>query len=235
MQPAILLADDSPLRALPLNLDRAQMLLLDGISTSIDMTIVAYRQLQAALLEHVKATDQGTSSRAATVVAVMNAWTVVDVVHRLRLLVRRLRGLRHGPAVRVFLNTAQLVEPLRHAVQHLDGQIERLLHNGRPIWGSISWAYMESPDAKEFRTLLLMPGTLGPRFKLPIVNPAGREMEVPIGLVTLTAAEGQDVCLSDIVPAVRLFGIRLERAAAAAFSALPDSTGAQARFDLPVD
>jgi hypothetical protein len=66
------------------------------------------------------------------------------------------------------------------------------------------------------------------------VNPAGKTVEIPIGLVTLSAA-GETVCLSDIVFAVRRFAGRLERAAAAAFSALPDSLGVEARFDLPVD
>jgi hypothetical protein len=62
----------------------------------------------------------------------------------------------------------------------------------------------------------------------------GKRVEIPIGLVTLSAA-GESVCLSDIVVAVRRFARRLERAAAAAFSTLPDTLGAQARFDLPID
>jgi hypothetical protein len=153
------------------------MLVLDGVSTSIDMTMIAYRQLQAALLEHMKSTDESTTSRATTVYAVMNAWAVVDAVHRLGGLARRLRGLRRGPAVRAFLTTAELVEPLRNAVQHLDGEIERLLRDGRPIWGSLSWAYwayMESLGAKQFQVGLLMPGTVMPAYELPVVNPLGR-------------------------------------------------------------
>jgi hypothetical protein len=60
-------------------------------------------------------------------------------------------------------------------------------------------------------------------------------MELPIGLVELTAA-GETVCLSEVVAAVHRFAGRLERAAAAAFSVLPtDEIGVQARFDLPVD
>ena len=232
--PVVLLAHDSPLRALPLHLDRAQMLVLDGISASIDMTMVAYRQLQNALLENDRSTDP-TSRRAATVVAVMNAWTIVDAVHRLGVLLPRLRHLRRGPAVRAFLKTTEQVEPLRHTVQHLNGEIPRLLNDGRSIWGALSWVHLESPDADQFHVGLLMPGTMGPTYELPMVNPLGREVEIPIGLVTLTAAEGQDVCLSEVVSAVGRFAGRLERAAAAAFSALPDTLGAQARFDLPID
>ena len=232
--PAALLAHDSPLRALPLHLDRSQMLVLDGITTSIDMTTVAYRQLQTALLDHGEATDP-TGRRVATVFAVMSAWTIVDAVHRLGVLVPRLRNLPRRPAVRAFLKVAEQVEPLRHAVQHLGGEIPRLLSDGRPIWGAIAWVHVASPDADQWTSNLLMPGTLGPKFKLPVVNAAGRTMEVPIGLVTLTAAEGQDVCLSEVVSSVRRFGGRLERAAAAAFSVLPERVGSLAKFDLSAD
>ena len=147
--PAVLLAHDSPLRALPLHLDRSQMLVLDGISTSLDMTAVAYRQLQAALLDYSEATDP-TGRRLATVFAVMSTWTIVDAVHRLGVLVPKLRNLHRGPAVRAFLKVTEQIEPLRHVVQHLDGQIPRLLSDGRPIWGAIAWVHVESPDADQW-------------------------------------------------------------------------------------
>jgi hypothetical protein len=232
--PAVLLSDNSPLRALPARLDRTQMLVLDGISRSIDMTTLAYRDLRVSLLEQMKSTEQSTSNYAGTVRAVMNAWTIVDAVYRLRVLVRRFRGLRRGPAVRTFLTSAELVKPLRNAVQHLDGEIERLLNDGHPIWGSLSWAYQEALDSKEVTVGLLMPTTLMPPYEIPVVNPIGRQGEIPIGLITLTAA-GETICLSDVVATVRRFTVRLERAAEAAFAALPDTVGAEAIFDLPVD
>jgi hypothetical protein len=37
--------------------------------------------------------------------------------------------------------------------------------------------------------------------ELPLVNPLGKRVEIPISLVTLSAA-GESVCLSDIVVAV---------------------------------
>lgn len=71
--------------------------------------------------------------------AVTNAWAIVDNVHRLGVLVRKLPGLKRGPAVAVLLKAAGQVEPFRHAVQHLDGEIEGLLADGRPLWDSLSW------------------------------------------------------------------------------------------------
>jgi hypothetical protein len=233
--PAILFADTSPLHAMPANLHIAQMLVLDGISTSIDAISIAYRNLQAALLEFNRAMDQHRPpSRTVTVPAVMNAWAVVDAAYRLGLIVPRLRGLKHGPAVKSFLKSVAPVEPFRHVVQHLDANIPQLLTDCQPVWGSLSWAYVESPQAGTIRVGVLMPGAARAPLNLPLVNPLGKRFEIPIGLVTLSAA-GETVCLSDVVSAVRRFAARLEWATAAAFSALPDTPGAQAKFDLPVN
>jgi hypothetical protein len=234
--PAMLLADNSWLcDAMPAHLHIAQMMVLDGITTSIDVITIAYRDLQAALLECHRSMDQRRPpSRATRVSATMNAWTIVDAAHRLGLLVPKLRGLKHGPAVTSLLKAVAPVEPFRHVVQHLNKEIGQLLTDRQPIWGSLSWAYVESAHAKTIRIGLLMPGAARAPMELPMVNTAGRQIEIPIGLVTLAAA-GETVCLSDIVWAVRRFAGRLERAAAAAFSALPGSLGAEARFDLPID
>jgi PASTA domain len=81
--PAVLFADTSPLHAMPSNLHIAQMLVLDGISTSIDMINIAYRALQAALLEFNRSMYQHRPpSRTLTVPAVMNAWTIIDADRR---------------------------------------------------------------------------------------------------------------------------------------------------------
>ena len=76
------------LYAMPANLHIAQMLILDGISTSIDAINIAYRNLQATLLEFNRSMDQHRPpSRTVTVPAVMNAWAVVDAAYRLGLIV----------------------------------------------------------------------------------------------------------------------------------------------------
>jgi hypothetical protein len=66
---------------------------------------------------------------------------------------------------------------------------------------------MASPDAKRLSVGLLMPGTLAPAHGVPVVNPLGREIEIPVGLATLTAA-GVTVCLSHVVATVERFSCR---------------------------
>lgn len=232
--PPVLLGDDSPLRRLPAALHRRQALALDGISVSIDMTTVAYWQLRVALWRHGKASERATSWPL-VLQAVTAAWSIVDDVHRIGVLVRRLPGLKRGPAVTALLKAIDQVEAPRNAVQHLDGEIEELLDSGRPLWGSLSWVYMAAPDAKRLSVGLLLPGTLTPTHGVPVVNPLGREIELPIGLATPTAA-GVTVCLSHVVTAVERFSGRLEGAAATAFAAIPAGASEFAvRLDLPVD
>jgi hypothetical protein len=146
-----------------------------------------------------------------------------------------LSGLKRGPAVTALLKAFDQVEAPRNAVQHLDGEIEEPLDSGRPLWGSLSWVNMAGPDAKRLSVGLLLPGTLTPTQGVPVVNPPGREIELPIGLTTLTAA-GVTVCLSHGVAAVERFSGRLEGAAAAAFATIPAGASEFAvRLDLPVD
>jgi hypothetical protein len=230
-----MLRDDSPLRRLPSGLHRKQALFLDGISLSVDMTALAYQRLRKGLLWPLPTGKHHPSSRSGTAEIVMDAWSIIDSVNRLRVLVEGMRGLRRGSAVVSFLNSVSDVEALRNAVQHLSGEVEKLWEDGWPLWGTLSWVVVEAPDAEQFLTVAFNPGALGGRVRVPVVNPVGREVEIPVGLVHLTAA-GVTLSLSDIVAAVERFTGRLERAADKAFASLPDSaTDTYITLDLPVD
>jgi len=155
---AVLLSNDSPLRRLATAQQRRQQLALDEISISVDMTALGYQQLRVALWMHSKTTDQ-TTSRLATVHAVTNAWAVIDAGHRLRVL-----------------------------VQHLDGAIEELLENDRPVRGALSRVNADSPDAKRFSVRGLLLGTMAPPAHPWSTRWSGWSRS-PSALVTLAAAE----------------------------------------------
>jgi hypothetical protein len=179
VRPAILLADNSPLcDAMPGHLCVEQMMVLDGITTCIDVIMIAYRDLQVALLEcHRSADQRRPPSRASRVTATMSAWTPVDAAHRLSLLVPKLRGLKHGPAVTSLLKTVAPVESFRHLVQHLNERVRQLLSDRQPIRGSLSWIYRETPHAEMARIGMLMPGAARVPADLPLVDPRGKTIE----------------------------------------------------------
>jgi hypothetical protein len=228
------LADDSPLRHLPsTSMDRGQILYLDGIVFSIDMVSIGYQRLKALLHEQALA-ERPTHARNALIV--MDAWSIIDSANRLRVHVegvKRIGGLQRGPAVTSLFKSIDGVKILRDAVQHQDGEVTKLRQNGRPLWGTLSWLYWASPEAKDFRVSLMVPGTLAVTEGMPMVNPLGRESETPVGLVELTAA-GVTVSLSDVMQAIERFAGRLERAATDAFAAIPEgATDHIAWLDLP--
>lgn len=231
-----MLDPNSPLHRLPAGLHRRQKLMLDGIAMSIDMASMSYARLQNSLLAHSRAVTQNQPRPPAMAALVMmDAWTIIDATNRLRALVKATRGLNRGPAVESFRRSVVDVKTLRNAVQHLIGEVQELEKNGRPLWGSLSWHYMESPETGRGAMHLLVPGTIAPTEGLPMVNPLGKEVEIPIGLIALTATD-VTVCLSDVVHAVERFAERLERAAATAFAALPtDAIDQLVTLDLPAD
>jgi hypothetical protein len=227
---------NSPLHRLPAGLHRRQKLMLDGIGISIDMATMSYARLQNSLLVYSRAAaERQPPPLAMGALVMMDAWMIIDAVNRLGVLVAATRGLRRGPAVESLRRSIEDVETLRNAVQHLPGEVEELERNGRPLWGTLSWHYMESPETGRGAIHLLVPGTIAPTKGLPMVNPLGKEVEIPIGLVTLFAKD-VTVCLSNVMHGVERFAERLERAAATALAALPANEVDQfVTLDLPID
>jgi hypothetical protein len=78
------------------------------------MTIMAYRQLRVALWTDMQMISQ-PASRPVYLQTVMSAWTIVDAAHRLGVLVRKLPGLKNGPAKILFLKAVE------HPVESIRG------------------------------------------------------------------------------------------------------------------
>lgn len=79
----MIIGDESPLRRLPGQLDRKQMLYLDGIRYSIEMADLAHLRLQQTLLDLANHSNDSDPVHLYFVAAVQDAWSIVDSVHRL--------------------------------------------------------------------------------------------------------------------------------------------------------
>lgn len=65
---------------------------------------------------------------------------MVDSVHRLRALVRGMRGYRgRAPSKQIFLRDTQAVSALRHAWQHLSDEMPKLATQRLPVLGRLAW------------------------------------------------------------------------------------------------
>ena len=116
------------------------------------------------------------------------------------------------------------VEVLRNSVQHLSHGIDTLLRDGLPVWGALSWAFAAAEPVRRVQCFTLVAGTMFDRKPDQIVNPVGRSMEIPVGLVTL-AASGATVCISEVMEQVEQLAMRLEGVLAEQFQNLPPASG----------
>lgn len=196
-----------------MNLKRQQELCLDGIDTSLTMVMITYSRLCQAVLQYCQPTSQSDSTSDIQNLILLDAWSLIDITNRLRVLVRRTPGLKHNAPVELFLRATEDVEKLRHFVQHLDGEVMRLAETGWPIWGSLSWIWA-SPEMQkkgEVAVAIIIPGRLAKSKGYPMVNPLGKRIHGPVDHICLSAAD-ITVNLSEITRTSILFRNRLKAA-----------------------
>ena len=191
---------------------RRQELFLDGIEFSIDMGEIAYQRLLAALVAHSARSAGGKSvNRLFTAAIFLEAWSLVDIVNRLRVLIQHTPGLKRTPAIVSFLKQTEEILGLRNFIQHLNTEAPEVARAGYPIWGSLSWVWgtVEEVERGEFAIMLLIPGRLARSEGHPMVNPVGKKISPPVDMITLTAA-GETVNLSHIRDALCQFRGRFD-------------------------
>lgn len=218
---------DSPLRKIPIALDRKQAFFIEGIRVSLEMIALAHERLQRALLSITNRTlanlpmeqDKLTS-------AVLDAWSVVDSVHRLCALVEHFPNLQHRsrvPAIRDLFEANKAINDLRNTVQHLPGHIHEMAATPTwSVWGALAWC-VPSPTDNEgiIQCGMYFCGRMEPGVKPPFVNPIGKKILRPVGQITLTQSPAS-VGLSDIYEIVARFTTTIENALAATFDGKPE-------------
>jgi hypothetical protein len=223
----VIIGPDSPLRRLPAALDLRRRLYFDGIRYSIEMADVAYSRLKDILHNlSVNYASLGGTHHRYFASALLDAWSAIDSVERLRGLLRQTPGIKQrSPGLVVFDQKTADVKVLRDSVQHLNHGIDALLRDGLPVWGALSWAFAAEEPVRRVQCFTLVAGsTMFDCKPAQIVNPAGRSMEIPVGLVTL-AASGATVCISEVMEQVEQLATRLEGVLAEQFQNLPPASG----------
>lgn len=214
----MIVGKDSSFRHLPAALSEEQKLFLDGIRYSVNMADIAHQRLLNTLFSlttrSLKEDPQKVELAGLIAVAMLDAWCIIDSVNRLRILLEklpriRLRIKKHSPPLVIFGKEIMNVKILRDIVQHLDTEIPSLINNRASVWGALSWFALLNQNDKSGYICSLVPGTLSPR-TIPVVNPLGKNVSIPIGLITLTAGE-HFVCLSDVMISVEKVTMWLEQ------------------------
>ncbi len=183
-----------------------KILFMDGIHYSVLMTRLAYSRLCSDLLvlsqnDYLRRTEgkeklSKQDSFSHEISALSNAWQVIDSVNRFRELLRKTPGLKQNTKeMQLFFRQTINVERLRDNIQHLNEQIIEYVREKIPAWGTLNWVAKLDQTNK----LLLFSMVAGSLFskETPLINPCGRRVTVPIGLITLCA--DKEICLSDLV------------------------------------
>jgi hypothetical protein len=154
----------------------------------------------------------------------MKAWVVIDVLHRLAALLTAMPGLRRTPEVELAIRSFAKVEELRHGFQHVDRRLGEAVEHARPLWGSVSWIWSprETLGVKCYAFTLVI-GSLRNKEKALMLNPCGKELSVPLGLV-IVVAFGHSVDLSTQIDRV----IRIARYLDAELRQIPNPQGGMA-------
>jgi hypothetical protein len=132
----------------------------------------------------------------------LDAWSLVDVIKRLRSVLEHTPGLTSVHTLRRFLQSTEHVPYFRHYIQHLEEKTAEVAPTGHPIWGSVSWVQL-GPD-KLFKVLVNVPGRLAKAKGIPMVNPAGREFHDDIDHFEMTVG-GKTINLSEVARQVEVF------------------------------
>ena len=203
-----MIADDSPLRVLPRDLDFRQRMYLDGIRYSIDMAALASERLEQALAEVSRTFESDAKVPTGSFTAVfLDAWSIVDSVNRLRVLIDKMPRMRRSAQLRVWMKRLAFFEGLRNSVQHLPGEIQVHAEKGESVWGSLAWIWWTGIDPRVIRLEMMLAGTAASAER-PTVDWAGKQVSIGVNHVELTAF-GQTARLSEayetigeIVPAL---------------------------------
>lgn len=211
-----MITPDSPLLAIPHDIDPKQSVFFDGIRLTAEMIEVAHIRLAASLTEIARpmlivgGPDRERPGGLATsevAKVLVDVWSLVNSIDRFRGLVRLFPGAEvHYPDGRDgdVLRQLQPIRDLRNAAQHVAERSDLIVSQQSQSLGEISWVTAFEDGRGEIQTFLtchLAPGVVRSSTNhLP--NPIGEEIDVPTGCITFNCA-GRRADLSELTSVVR--------------------------------
>src|SRR5262249_16609843 len=158
------------------------------------MADIAYWRLFDLLQEMSSLPDtQLTTRQIAT--AMLDAWSIVDSVHRLRDLLNDVRGVPHDTWWQLFMRRTGDVADLRNEIQHQKDskRIQSLIAKAEQIWGFLSWAEI-CKGRYTGKWYMMSPGAVYQGDKWIYAGPALPPTPLPFGRIRLHAY-GKEVYL----------------------------------------
>jgi hypothetical protein len=219
---------------IPTELDQQQDSFFDGIRYSVEMADLASIRLSESLWRICTVNQESPLAHVDVVSSFLDAWSMVDSIHRLSELLEQMPGLRkrrQSPLYRRFMQEAAIVEKLRNVVQHLRGEIHEMARNGCPIWGSIQWLAVLDSQSEFCRCCAMTAGRIISGSQ-NIINPCDKVIQGCVDFITLQC-KSLRLDLSETMRLVERIVVCLEKSLARQFNGLP-STGSEiiVRLDI---
>ena len=196
-------------------LKNKQAFFFDGIRYSLGMTTMAYNRLRQTLYSLYSLTtgdmEKKENISAFTSSAMVDAWSIIDSVHRFRSLLMQTPGIKQkAPELRIFYDKTKNVEDLRNTIQHLRNEAQGFLAKNLPALGILTWVVLLKPNDKSASLYSLVTGTLYPNVVYPIVNPLGKRIQSPVDHITIILGK-HSACLSDVIKQVEQVKLWIEQ------------------------
>ncbi|MBM3317255.1 hypothetical protein FJY69_04385 [candidate division WOR-3 bacterium] len=192
----MIIGRESPFRRLRADLQPDQAAFLDGVRIAAEMLDVAYGRLSELLWAATQSFDDKDLA-VPTAPILLDAWAIVDAVHRLRLLLDHTPGLKKSDSsYKLFIRKTKAATQFRGTIQHLNEWLQNMAANGWPVWGTIAWVAVADPQTRILHSCVLVSGRVQPGTR-DMINPAGKTVVRHVDHVTLHCRD-QEICLTDM-------------------------------------
>lgn len=202
----VALPRESFIRALPFTVDEMQRFRVDAMVLCAEIVASAYIQMIELALRSKweEAHDEAMRSGHLDIGMFQHAWSMVDQIYSLRLLLRSLTFT--GDDVDAFMSATETAYVLRNRMDHLDQRIPNIVaskDNSRSLFGSLSYfvqgSLVGSPDVDVFAVTQqaepIRPSESIAAFRMPaeirgpignfVLNAAGVELDLDAAILTL--------------------------------------------------
>ena len=113
---------------------------LDGLRYSFQMANLVSHRFRETLDDIARYHSKNEYTEEQITSGLLDAWTLVDICHRVRELVQQTPGLSQKLSdIQIFLRGTEQIKNLRHYVQHLRSGIPDIPIQSNPLWGVLSW------------------------------------------------------------------------------------------------
>ena len=214
-----IIAEDSPLRRIPMVIEPRQASCFEGIRLTAEMIDSAYQRLVTNLIRFSFNPCAQELASIGTATLFLDAWSVVDCLNRLRTILAKTPKFKKTlPPLQIYERATKSVVGIRNIVQHLGEEIDRT-STVWPMWGILSWVAIIDPKAGLCRSCSVIGGRIVSG-EHQLVNPLEKGFAGIVDHVHL-AVKTESIELSSAVRSVGPVVNLIERNL---YKQLPDST-----------